>query len=152
MKKIMFICHGNICRSPMAEFVMKDLVKKAGCEKDFFIVSSATSREEIGNDIHIGTQKKLRQMQIHFSSRQAVQVTKKDYAMYDYLIVMDQQNLKNLERIIGKDVQNKVHLLLSFAREERSIADPWYTGNYDRTYEDVLCGCQSLLDQLRQLK
>lgn len=150
MKKIMFICHGNICRSPMAEFVMKDLVKKTGCEKDFFIVSSATSREEIGNDIHIGTQKKLRQMQIDFSSRQAVQVKKKDYDTFDYLIVMDQQNQRNLQRIIGNDDQRKVHLLLSFAGEDRNIADPWYTGNFDRTYEDILYGCQALLTHLHQ--
>lgn len=146
MLKILFICHGNICRSPMAEFVMKHLVSQSGLTSEIHIASAATSTEEIGNDIHRGTRQKLTQMKIPFSRRQARQVTKADYKEYDYMIVMDGNNIRNLRRIIGEDRENKVCKLLDFTdRKGEDIADPWYTGNFDETYEDVLEGCQGLL-------
>lgn len=149
MIKILFICHGNICRSTMAEFVMKDLVKKAGLEDKFIINSAGTSREEIGSDTHYGTKAKLREMGIPFTRRKAVQVTKADYAKYDYLIVMDDENLYNLKYIIGTDTKHKVYKLLSFAGIKRDVKDPWYTGNFDETYNDVNIGCKALFNHLQ---
>ncbi len=146
MKKVLMICHGNICRSTMAEFVLKDMVQKQGIADDFHIESAGTSREELGNDTHYGTKQKLRQMNVPFAKRQARQVTKADYDAFDYLICMDKYNLKNLVRIIGADTQNKVHLLLDFAKQSKDIADPWYTGNFDETYDDVVRGCNGFLN------
>jgi protein-tyrosine phosphatase len=148
MKKILMICHGNICRSTMAEFVMKDLVAKAGREHEFYIESAATSREEIGNDTHPGTKRKLTQMGVPFTRRRARQVTKADYDEFDYLVIMDQNNYRNLFRIIGDDPENKVCKLLEFAGKSGDIADPWYTGNFDETWNDVLEGCQAMLEEL----
>ena len=148
MIRVLFICHGNICRSPMAEYVMKDMVHKAGREAEFEIASAATSREEIGNDIHRGTKAKLREQGIAFEKRQARQVTKKDYEDFDYLILMDRENKRGLSRIISEDPYNKVHMLLGFAGKDRDIADPWYTGNFDETYDDVVAGCQAFLQSL----
>ncbi|MBE7043362.1 MAG: low molecular weight phosphotyrosine protein phosphatase [Ruminococcaceae bacterium] len=148
MIKIMFVCHGNICRSPMAEFVFKDMVRKKGAEERFQIASSATSREEIGNPVHYGTRKKLAEVGITVSGKYAVQLTKKDYAEYDYLIAMDSMNVRNILRIIGEDKDNKVCKLLDFA-EGGEIADPWYTGNFDETYDDVVRGCTGLLKKLQ---
>lgn len=148
MIKILFICHGNICRSPMAEYVMKDLVKKSGYEDDFYIASAATSTEEIGNHIHYGTRTKLREVGVPTDNRVAVQMRRSDYDKYDYIIGMDQWNYKNILRIVGDDRDGKVSLLLEFAGSSRDIADPWYTGNFDQTYEDVLEGCEALLHQL----
>lgn len=147
MIKIMFVCHGNICRSPMAEFVMKDMVKKAGLKNKICVASSATSREEIGNDIHHGTKAKLFEMSIPFCKRQAVQLTAKDYENYDYIIAMDRRNLANIERICGRN--DKTSLLLSYAGQNRDIADPWYTGNFDETYDDVVKGCSELLTKIK---
>lgn len=135
MIKILFVCHGNICRSTMAEFVMKDLVRKANLADKFIINSAATSREEIGADTHYGTKAKLREMNIPFTKRKAVQVTKSDYDMYDY--------------IIGEDTQHKVHKMMAFAGEMRDVKDPWYTNNFDETYADIDKGCRALLDYLR---
>jgi len=148
MKKILMICHGNICRSTMAEFVMKDLVAKAGREHEFHIESAATSREEIGNDTHPGTKRKLTQMGVPFTRRRARQVTKADYDEFDYLVIMDHNNYRNLFRIIGDDPENKVYKLLEFAGKNGDIADPWYTGNFDETWDDVLEGCQAMLEEL----
>ena len=148
MTKILMICHGNICRSTMAEFVMKDMVRKAGLEDEYYIESAATSREEIGNDTHPGTKRKLTEVGIPYTKRRARQVTKSDYDEYDYLVIMDQNNLRNLNRIIGSDTENKVFKLLDFAGKNRDIADPWYTGNFDETYDDVVEGCQALLEYL----
>lgn len=148
MIKIMFVCHGNICRSTMAEFVMKDIVKKNGCENDFLICSSATSTEEIGSDTHWGTKKILDEMGIQYTRRQAVQITKSDYEKYDFIIGMDSANMRNLNRIIGYDKDNKIHKLLSFANMDRDVADPWYTGDFKTTYEDVTLGCNMLFKEI----
>ena len=147
MIKILFVCHGNICRSPMAEFVMKDLVKKEGREKEFLIESAATSTEEIGNPVHRGTKQKLAQFNISVSGKTARQMTEKDYEEFDYIIAMDSFNTRNIARIVD-DKDGKVSKLLNFAGEKGDIADPWYTGNFDETYEDVLRGCKGLLKYL----
>lgn len=149
MHKILFICHGNICRSPMAEFLLKDIVNKRGLADAFEIASAATSREEIGNPVHYGTRTKLAQFGISVAGKHAVQVTKRDYEYYDLLLVMDSNNIRNLRRVIGEDTQNKVHLLLDYTeRKGESIADPWYTGDFDVTYNDIMEGLAGLLEQL----
>ena len=148
MHRIVFICHGNICRSPMAEFVLKDMVKKRGIADDFFIESRATSTEEIGNGVHHGTQRKLAQFGISTAGKTAIQLRKSDYGKYDLLICMDTWNVRNTMRIIGSDREEKVTKLLSYAGEGGDIADPWYTGNFDETYDDVLRGCEGLLTYL----
>lgn len=149
MIKVIFICHGNICRSTMAEFVFKDMVRKAGLEADFHIESAATSREEIGNDTHPGTKRKLTEQGIPFTKRGARQVKKADYSEYDYLIIMDRENERGLSRIIGSDTEHKVYKLLEFAGKDRDIADPWYTGNFDDTYDDVVEGLDGFVEHLK---
>ena len=149
MKKILFICHGNICRSPMAEFVMKDLVKKAGLADRFEIASAAVSREELGNPVYPPARRKLAENGISCDGKTARQVTKADYAYYDHLICMDTSNLRNLDRIVGSDPDGKVSLLLEHAGSNRSVADPWYTGDFDVTWDDVMAGCIALLNELR---
>lgn len=148
MKNILFVCHGNICRSTMAEFVMKALVRKAGREEEFHIQSAATHRDEIGSDTHYGTKEILKLKGVPFTPRHAVQMVKADYEKYDLIIGMDSENMTYIKRIIGEDTENKVHLLLSFAGEKRSVADPWYTGDFDKTYDDVVKGCTALLQGL----
>lgn len=148
MQNILFVCHGNICRSTMAEFVMKDLVRKAGREEEFHIQSAATHRDEIGSDTHYGTKEILKLKGVPFTPRHAVQMVKADYEKYDLIIGMDSENMTYIKRIIGEDTENKVHLLLSFAGEKRSVADPWYTGDFDKTYDDVVKGCTALLQGL----
>ena len=143
--KILFICHGNICRSPMAEFVMQDMVKKAGLESRFQIDSAATSTEELGNPVHRGTQAKLRQVGIPCGVHYARQMTRKDYDAYDLLIGMDRYNMRNMQRIAGGDPDGKMRMLLP-----RDVADPWYTGNFDDTYRDVSEGCALLLRELTE--
>ena len=145
MIKILFVCHGNICRSPMAEFVMKDLVRKAGLETRFVIESKAARRDELGNDTHYGTKAKLRQMGVPFAKRRATLLDRSDYDAYDYLIGMDEENMRDMLRLFGGDPNGKIYKLLRFADEDRDVADPWYTGNFDETYEDVLKGCTALL-------
>ncbi len=149
MINIMFVCHGNICRSTMAEFVFKDMVDKRNLAHKFNIASSATSREEIGNDTHRGTKNKLKEMNIPFSPRKAIQITKADYDKYDYILCMDGNNIRNISRIIPNDKDGKIKLLLDFSDNPRSIADPWYTGNFDETYDDILEGCECLLNHLK---
>ena len=148
MIKILFVCHGNICRSPMAEFVMKDLVRKAGREEQFIIASKAARRDELGHDTHYGTKAKLRQMGVPFEKRKATLLSKSDYDTYDYLIAMDRENVSDMLRLFGGDPDKKIHLLLEFAGLKREVADPWYTGNFDETYEDVLMGCKGLMRML----
>ncbi len=148
MKKVLFICHGNICRSPMAQFVMQDLVRKSGHETDFLIESKATSTEELGNSPHYGTVQKMREMNVPMVPHRAEQMCRRDYRDYDYIIGMDQWNYRNILRIVGKDPENKVSLLLDWTDHPGDIADPWYTGNFDQTYDDVLEGCEVLLRSL----
>ena len=148
MLKVLFICHGNICRSPMAEYVMQHMVEERHIAHKYTIESAATSREEIGNDVHHGTKRKLRGVGIPCPRRAARQVTRADYDEYDYLIVMDQMNIRNLHRIIGSDPDHKVYKLLEFAGSSRDIADPWYTGNFDETYDEVVEGVKALIDRL----
>lgn len=150
MINVMMVCHGNICRSTMAEFVLKDMVEKEGLEDKFHIESSATSREEIGNPVHHGTRKKLAEVGISTAGKYARQITKKDYKEFDYILIMDDMNRRNLKRVVGEDVDNKVYKLLHFAGSERDIADPWYTGNFDVTYDDVMEGCRSFLEYCKQ--
>ena len=143
MINVLMICHGNICRSTMAEMVLKHLVRQRNIADLFYIDSAATSREEIGNGVHYGTRRKLAEVGIPCEDHRAKQVTKKDYDKFDYLIVMDTNNVRNLNRIIGSDPDCKVYKLLDFTeRQGASIADPWYTGNFDETYRDVLEGCE----------
>ncbi len=149
MIKILFVCHGNICRSPMAEFVMKDMVQKAGAADDFFIASAATSTEEIGNPVHHGTRSRLAREGISVAGKYARQMTQRDYEEYDYLIGMDHWNLRNMQRITGPDTDNKLSLLLDYTdRAGADIADPWYTGNFEETYNDIVEGCTALLRNL----
>ncbi len=148
MIKILFICHGNICRSTMAESVFTHLVKQRGLSDHFEIHSAATSREEIGNPPHYGTVNKLKQVDIPVVTHRAIQMTKADYDYYDYLIGMDSANIRNMNRIAGGDSEGKIYKLSSFAGLSKDIADPWYTGNFDETYEDVLEGCKAFLNYL----
>lgn len=150
MIKILFVCHGNICRSPMAEFVMKDMVKKAGLQDQFYIASAATSTEEIGNPVHYGTRNKLKEVGISTSEKCAVQLARRDYGRYDYLIGMDSANIRNMNRMLGGDPDGKIYRLLEFCGANRDIADPWYTGNFEDTYEDVVEGCSALLAHILQ--
>lgn len=151
--RVLMICHGNICRSPMAEFILKDMTRKRGISGSFYIASAATSSEEIwngiGNPVYPPACEELAKHGIGCEGKRAVQVTKADYGRYDYLICMDQNNLRNLTRIIGADKENKVSLLLDYTgRRGQSIADPWYTGNFKATYSDVVEGCEGLLRHL----
>lgn len=148
MIKILFVCHGNICRSTMAESVLTHMVKQRHIDHLFEINSAATSREEIGNPPHHGTVNKLRQVGIPLIPHRAVQMTKADYEKYDYLIGMDDWNIRNMLRIAGSDPDHKIRKLLSFADSERDIADPWYTGNFDETYDDIIEGCEAFLRSL----
>ena len=148
MLKIMFVCHGNICRSPMAEFVFKKMVADRGLSAEYIIASSATSTEEIGNDIHPGTKRTLQKYGVPFSRREAVQITRADYDKYDFFIGMDTANIRNLGRIFGADPQNKIKKLLDFTPRGGDVADPWYTGNFEETWRDVKEGCAALLEEL----
>ncbi|MBQ2799470.1 MAG: low molecular weight phosphotyrosine protein phosphatase [Ruminiclostridium sp.] len=148
MYKILFVCLGNICRSPMSEFVLRDMVEKQGRGSEFYIRSCATSTEEIGNPVHYGTRRKLAEVGISCDGKTAVQMTRADYDKYDYIIAMEESNIRNIMRIIKSDPLNKVSLLLDFAGEHRGIADPWYTGDFDTTYKDVVKGCTALLERL----
>ena len=148
MIKILFVCHGNICRSTMAESVLSHMVSQRGLSNDFHIASAATSREEIGNPPHHGTVRKLREEGIPVIPHRAVQMTKKDYEAYDYLIGMDDWNIRNMQRITGGDPEQKICKLLEFAGSRRDIADPWYTGNFDVTYANIIEGCEALLEKL----
>ena len=145
MVKILFVCHGNICRSPMAEFLMKDLVKKRGMEDRFEIASAATSTEEIGNSVYPPARRKLAEHGISCAGKTARQMRKSDYAHYDYLVGMDSANFRNMHRICGGDPAGKISLLLDWTGRPGSVADPWYTGDFEATWQDVLEGCRGLL-------
>ena len=150
MVKILFICHGNICRSPMAEFVFKDIVEKSGISDKFYVASAATSHEEIGNPVHYGTAKILDELGITYSGKRAIHLEKSDYEKYDYLVCMDSANVRNTLRIVGGDAEKKIHKLLKFADSYEDVADPWYTGDFDRTYQDILTGCKGLLRYIKK--
>ncbi len=151
MIKILFICHGNICRSTMAEFLMKELVRRAGAGALFCFALAATSREEIGNDTHEGTKAILREKGIPFTPRKARQMTRQDYDAYTYLVGFDAENMREIRRIAGGDRDGKVFSLLSFAGTDRPVADPWYTGNFTATYADVYTGCTALWQYLQRI-
>ncbi len=151
MIKILFICHGNICRSPMAEFILKDLVNNLGIGDQFEISSAATSTEEIqngiGNPVYPPARAELEKHGISCAGKRAVRLRKQDYDYYDYLIGMDEANIRNIKRITGQKGE-KIHKLLKFAGRTDDVADPWYTGDFQRTYEDILEGCQALLKEI----
>ena len=149
MIRILFVCHGNICRSPMAEFVMKDLVRKAGREDEFHIESAATSTEEIGNEVYPPARRKLAEHDISCKGKTARQMTRRDYDRFDLLIGMDAWNIRNMKVICGGDPDNKIHQLLDFTDRPGDVADPWYTRDFEATWRDVLQGCQCLLEQLK---
>ena len=148
MTKILFVCHGNICRSTMAEFVMKDLVRKAGLEQDFEIDSKAFRTDELGNDTHPGTKRALQAHGVKFAPRRARQITRADYEAWDYIIYMDEENRRDLMRLTGSDPEGKCSSLLSWAGLSREVADPWYTGEFETTYQDVLTGCKALRQKI----
>ncbi len=148
MVKILFVCHGNICRSPMGEFILKDLAAKAGLADRFHIESAATSTEEIGNPVYPPARRKLAQHGIDCAGKTARQLTAADYGRFDLLLSMDRANIRNMTRICGGDPQGKIHLLMEYTGHPgREVADPWYTGDFDATWDDVLAGCQGLLKQ-----
>ena len=152
MIRILFVCHGNICRSPMAEFILKDMVKQQGREKEFFVASCATSTEEIwnglGNPVYPPARAELAKHGISCEGKRAVQLTKKDYESYDLLIAMDSNNVRNIHRIIGSDPAGKVRKLMDYTPRGGDVADPWYTDRFDVAYRDIEEGCRCLLEQL----
>ena len=148
MKKILFVCHGNICRSPMAEFVMKDLVARNGLQDQFYIESAATSTEEIGNEVYPPAKRKLAEHGISCNGKTARQMKRSDYDRFDLLIGMDEWNIDNMNLICGGDPEGKIHKLLDYATRKGDVADPWYTGDFNATWRDVTEGCQCLLDTI----
>lgn len=149
--KILFVCHGNICRSPMAEFVMKHLVEERGLQDQFEIASAATSTEEIGNPVYPPARRKLAEHGIGCQGKTARQMTLEDYRYYDQIIVMDHNNIRNLKRLLGEDKDHKISLLMDYTNRLGEVADPWYTGDFEATWQDVLEGCEGLLNK-SQLK
>ena len=149
MIKVLFVCHGNICRSPMAEFVLKDMVKRAGLEKDFEIKSAATSTEEIGNSVYPPAKAKLAEHGISCKGKTAVQMTKQDYEYYDYIIAMDKYNLRNMKKLIGNDEKKKVSLMMDYTDRGGDVADPWYTGDFETTWNDICEGCKGFLAKIK---
>ena len=150
MTRVLFVCHGNICRSPMAEFVMKDLAKKAGMEDEFQIASAATSAEELGNPVYPPARRILAQHGISCAGKTARQLTRADYGRYDLLIGMDGANLRNMQRLFGGDPDGKISLLMDHTGVRRDVADPWYTGDFQATWDDVAAGCKALLEELKE--
>lgn len=149
MKKILFVCHGNICRSPMAEFIMKDIVKKAGMDDQFHIESAATSTEEIGNSVYPPARRKLAEHGISCEGKTARQMTRSDYDCFDLLVGMDEWNIRNMKRIAGGDPDRKIFKMLDFTSRHGDVADPWYTGNFDATWRDCLEGCEMIFQQYK---
>ena len=149
MIKILFICHGNICRSPMAEYVLKDMVAKQGRAEDFLIASAATSTEEIGNGVYGPARAELARHGIRCGERRAVQLTREDYDRYDLLIGMDEANIRNMRRICGGDPQGKIRKLMDFTGRGGDVADPWYTDRFDVTFRDVSEGCEALMKMMQ---
>lgn len=150
MIKILFICHGNICRSPMAEFLFRYMAEEQGVGHLFEAASAATSREEIGNPVHPGTRRKLATLGISTEGKVARQMTRQDYVEYDYLVCMDAYNLRNMMRITGGDPYQKMFRILDLTDQPRDVADPWYTGDFDATFRDIREGCQCLIDRFSE--
>lgn len=148
MIKVLFVCHGNICRSTMAQSVFEHMVKEQGIKENFFIDSAATSREEIGNPPHHGTVRKLKEKNIPVIPHKATQITKQDFDKYDYIIGMDKANIRNIEKIVGQKSE-KIRALLSFDNDQNDIADPWYTGDFEITYQDVTRGLKAFLKEIQ---
>jgi len=148
MTRILFVCHGNICRSPMAEFVMKDMVTKAGLSGEVFIASAATSREELGNPVYPPARRKLAEHGIGCAGHAARQMNRADYERWDYLVCMDNSNLRRMQRICGGDPEGKMSRLMDFTSRPGDVADPWYTGDFEATWQDVCEGCRGLLERL----
>ena len=149
MIKILFVCHGNICRSPMAEFVMRKLAADAGLSAQVETASAATSTEEIGNPVYLPVRKLLAEHGINCAGKTARQLTKRDYAEYDYIIGMDSANMRNMQRIFGGNFENKLHLLMDFTNRQGDVADPWYTRDFERTWRDVNEGCAGLIEKIK---
>ena len=149
MIRVLFVCLGNICRSPMAEFIMKSIISERGLSDRFYIASAATSTEEIwngvGNPVYPPAKRELAKHGISCEGKRAVQITKADYGKYDYILGMEERNIRNILRIVGKDPEHKVKLFLDYSDHPRDIADPWYTGNFESTYRDVVEGCEGFL-------
>lgn len=150
MIKVLFVCHGNICRSPMAEYVFKNMVKQNKKENQFYIDSAGTSSEEAGNPVYYDTREKLRQENIECGNHKSRKLQIEDYEKFDYIIGMEERNIINIKRIIGEDIEGKIYRLLDFSENPRNIADPWYTGNFDITYDDILEGLEGFLQYLKQ--
>ncbi len=150
MIKVLFVCLGNICRSPMAEYVLKDMVKKEGIEEKFYIDSAATIAEEIGNPVHNGTRKKLNEEGIECGNHKARRITKQDYEEFDYIIGMEERNIENIKKIVGNDTEHKIYRLLDFSNKPRNIADPWFTGDFDTTYHDITEGLKAFLQYIKE--
>jgi protein-tyrosine phosphatase len=148
--RVLFVCHGNICRSTMAQFVFQHLINQLGCQEDFIIDSRATSSEEIGNGPHRGTLTRLRQAGIPALPHRASRITRDDYKNADMIIGMDEVNIRNLMRMLDGDPEGKVHTLMSYTGHDRDVADPWYTDDFETAYNDIFCGCTALLKELER--
>ena len=148
MIKVLFICHGNICRSPMGEFILKDMLQKRGMADNFYVESAATSTEELGNPVYPPARRKLKEHGIDCSGKTARQITKSDYERFDYIFCADSNNVRNALRIFGDDPEQKIRRLLDITSHPRDIADPWYTGNFEITYNDIVEGCEAFLNKL----
>ena len=150
MVKILFVCHGNICRSPMAEFFMKDLVEKEGMAEHFHIESAATSTEEIGNPVYPPARRKLSEHGISCQGHAARQIRHEDYDKFDFIIGMDEANIRNMRRFFGSDSENKISLLMDYTDTPGNVADPWYTGDFEKTWQDIDRGCRGLFKEIKK--